>query len=166
MGSSFAQRSGLAAAALWCVAAPVWAADWQHEGGRETLRREFPVQSGQEVRLDLRWGALHVEPGDSGKVEVVVRAECHHHRRDCEDRVREIDIDGDSRRDVFAIELTGISKWHSNGVELDLETVDDLNTPYGSGRRPFRHILPVDAVQGVVFDAVVESCMHLNQAIE
>lgn len=150
MRSSFPRNRGLAVA-LWLVASPATAADWQREDGRETLRREFPVQSGQEVRLDLGWGELHVEPGDGDKVEVVVRAACHHRRRDCEDRIRDIDIEGDLRRDALALELTGLSKWHGNGVELDVTL-----------RMPRGHALDVDMGAGEVHVEDLESDVHVD----
>lgn len=151
MRSWSAALGGLAAAGLWLAATPASAGDWQQENGRDTLRREFPVQPGQEIRLDLRWGELHVEPGDTGKVEVIVRAECHHRRRDCEDRIRDIEIDGISRREVLDVELTGISKWHSKGVELDVT----LRMPRGQA-------LDVDMGAGEVHVEDLESDVRID----
>ena len=67
MRSSFAGTSGLVAAVLWLVASPAGAGDWQSEGGRETLRREFAIQPDQEIRFDLNWGELHVEAATAAR---------------------------------------------------------------------------------------------------
>src|SRR5687768_11828879 len=53
-----------------------------------------------------------------------------------------------------------------DGVELDLERVDDAHAPDGARRRSLRHVLAVDAVQRVVLDAVVDHRAHLDQALE
>jgi len=150
MRATFAGITGLVAA-LGLAAGPAVAGDWQREGGRETLRREFAVQANQEIRLDLRWGELRVEPGDSGKVEVIVRAECHHGHRDCEDRVRDIEIDGASRSDALEVELTGLSAWHSKGVSLEVTV-----------RMPRRQALDVDMGAGEIHVEDLESDVHID----
>ena len=152
MRSSFAGTSGLVAAVLWLVASPAGAGDWQSEGGRETLRREFAIQPDQEIRFDLNWGELHVEAGDSGKVEVIVRATCHRHRRgDCADRVRAIQVEADSRHGGLALELSGISAWHGKGIDLDVT----LRMPRGQA-------LDVDMGAGEVHVEDLESDVHID----
>ena len=42
----------------------------------------------------------------------------------------------------------------------------DLRRPYGARRRSVRHVLPIDAVEHIVFDAVVDQRMHLHEAVE
>src|SRR4030095_10487126 len=47
-------------------------------------------------------------------------------------------------------------------VELYLEACFDLRGPYGARRRSVRNVLPVDTIQHVVLDAVVDQRMHLD----
>src|SRR5689334_9617732 len=54
----------------------------------------------------------------------------------------------------------------SNYIELDLEASLALRGPDRARRRPVGDILPIDAVEHVVFDAVVDQRVHLHQPIE
>src|SRR3954469_8901951 len=51
-------------------------------------------------------------------------------------------------------------------IELDLETGFDLRRPHGARGRPVGDVLPVDAIQHVVLDAVVDERVNLPQPIE
>ena len=51
-------------------------------------------------------------------------------------------------------------------VELDLEAGLDLHAPDRAAGRRIRHILPVDAVEHVVLDPVVDQRMHLHDPVE
>src|SRR5215831_19988060 len=51
-------------------------------------------------------------------------------------------------------------------VELDLETGFNLRRPHRARRRPVSHVLPIDAVEHVVLDAVIDQRMYLHEPIE
>src|SRR5262245_60906665 len=54
----------------------------------------------------------------------------------------------------------------SHSVDLNLESGLDLHRPNGARRRSARDVLPVDAVEHVIFDAVVNERMHLHEPVE
>src|SRR5262245_27742797 len=54
----------------------------------------------------------------------------------------------------------------SDSVDLNLEAGLDLHRPNGARRRSARDVLPVDAVEHVIFDAVVNERMHLHEPVE
>src|SRR5262249_38781160 len=63
----------------------------------------------------------------------------------------------------------GLSFKHSRSrddVELNLEARLDLCRPHRARRRPVRHVLPIDAIEHVVLDAVVDQGVHLHESIE
>src|SRR6516162_8735232 len=51
-------------------------------------------------------------------------------------------------------------------VELDLEASLDLRRPHCARGRAVGHVLPINTVEHVVFDAVVDQRMHLDQPVE
>src|SRR6202045_1323775 len=51
-------------------------------------------------------------------------------------------------------------------VELDLEAGLDLCRPHGARRWSVRHVLPIDAIEHVVLDAVVDQRMNLHEPVE
>src|SRR5262249_60989475 len=51
-------------------------------------------------------------------------------------------------------------------VELDLEAGLALRGPHGARRRPVGDVLPVDPVEDVVLDAVVDQRVNLHEPIE
>src|SRR5262245_58692655 len=53
-----------------------------------------------------------------------------------------------------------------HSVDLNFEASLDLHRPNGARRRPARDVLPVDAVEHVIFDAVVDERMHLHEPVE
>jgi len=126
-----AQRLGAAAffftAAAFAVSAH--AGEWTRDGRRNEMRRDFALAGAQSVRVDLRWGELHVEPADGDSVEVILRVECRHFRDECEDRLHDIDIDADKRHDQLQLEVVGLSHWGSHG--LDVEVI--VRVPRGKG---------------------------------
>src|SRR5262245_20095873 len=54
----------------------------------------------------------------------------------------------------------------SNSVDLNFEAGLDLHRPNGARRRSARDVLPVDAVEHVIFYAVVDERMHLHEPVE
>src|SRR5262245_32211406 len=52
-----------------------------------------------------------------------------------------------------------------NGVDLNFEAGLDLHRPDGARRRSARDVLPVDAVEYVILDAVVDERMHLHEPV-
>src|SRR5262249_61587865 len=111
------------------VAVSAHAGEWKRAGRRNEMRRDFALAGAQTVRFDLRWGELHVEPAEGDSVEVILRVECRHFRDECEDRLRDIDIDADKRHDQLQLEVVGLSHWGSHG--LDVEVV--VRVPRGKG---------------------------------
>src|SRR5262245_34695488 len=51
-------------------------------------------------------------------------------------------------------------------VELDLEAGFNLRRPHRARRRPVSHVLPVDTVEHIVLDAVIDQRMHLYESLE
>src|SRR5262249_25392156 len=51
-------------------------------------------------------------------------------------------------------------------VELDLEAGFNLRRPHRARRRPVSHVLPIDTIEHVVLDAVIDQRMHLYEPIE
>jgi len=107
------------------------------QGASRTLEREFPLGPSQTVRIDLRFGEIHVEPGDSGRVEVELRARCSSHRGNCDERLEGLEIEADSRGRVLEVRVYGLRRFstHSMHVELWVRVPADrpLDIDLGAG---------------------------------
>ena len=150
--TGFWTRGGLAGLAVCAVALiTTFAAPCPADDRDRDLRRDFPIAAGKTLRLDLRWGELHVEATDGDHIEIVVRADCHRNDRRCQERLESLDVESDDRRDVLDLEVTGVSHWSNHGADLRV----DMKVPRG-------HDLKIDMGAGEVEIESFESDLDVD----
>jgi hypothetical protein len=123
----------------WLTLAALPAAAVAGDDSERTIRRSFDVRPGQEIRLDLRWGELEIQPTDGNAVEIVFEVECRGGGDRCRRRLAELDVAGETRRDRLEIEVTGLSRWENAKAQLRMVA-----------RVPRQHSLFVDMGAGEV----------------
>jgi hypothetical protein len=110
-----------------------------HDDERRTLARSFPVKAGQDLRIDLRWGELEIEPTDGANLELSLEAECEDGGDRCRKQIADLDIESDASDDRLEVEVTGLSRTGSMGGSVRL-----------LARVPRGHALVVDMGAGEV----------------
>ena len=123
----------------WLALAAFPAAAVAGDDSERTIRRSFDVRPGQEIRLDLRWGELEIQPTDGNAVEIVFEVECRGSGDRCRRRLAALDVAGETRRDRLEIEVTGLSRWTNAKAKLRMVA-----------RVPRQHPLFVDMGAGEV----------------
>jgi hypothetical protein len=131
------------------------------------LHRDFPVAAGKTLRLDLRWGELHVEATDGDHVEVDVRADCDRDNRHCQERLQELDVESNEHRDALEIKVTGLWHWANHGadvrVDIKVPRGHDLNVDMGAGEiqiDDFESDLEVDLGAGEIHVRMPEQAVR------
>jgi hypothetical protein len=112
----------LGAAAL--LAGPAWAAppragDPDGDADRK-LQRTFTVASPGPVRIDLRYGDLHVEPGSAGEVGAELRIRCREGSRRCAENIEKIDLEAVPSGRDFELRVVGLPRFSNHGTEIEL----------------------------------------------
>jgi len=106
---------GLLTASLVLGPGLAWAAG---PGGADTLRRSFPSAGIESVRIDLRWGELEIQATDADDIEIVLTRECRRNDDRCNERLADVDIEGDRRGKRLELEVTGLARWEHSKAHV------------------------------------------------
>jgi hypothetical protein len=142
---------GVVLAGLWIAAASAVAAppDARHTG--RTLRQEVPLGAARTVRIDLRYGEVHVEPGESGNLEAELWAHCSHGWGHCDERLERIQLVARPHGDVLEIRVEDLPQFGNHGIQCDLRV-----------RVPAHQALDIDVGAGEVHVADVQEDVQVH----
>lgn len=118
---------GLAAAFLPAAAAAV----------TRTFERVVALEPSQALRLDLRYGEIHVECGEADQVELELRVRCTSRREKCDERLAAVELACEPHGRTLEVRVDGLRRFstHSTHVELWVRVPPDrpLDIDLGAG---------------------------------
>ena len=126
--------------------------------------REFDARGLDQLRLDIPLGALEIEGTSGDRIEVEVRIECHFRKSRCRDLAEDVDLVGSTFGDELVLELDGLKKWKSLGMEFTIQVKApatlELEVDFGVGSldiRGFDNDITVDQGIGELNVTMAES---------
>ncbi len=115
--------SGLSAAAL--AASP-------QQREVKSLSEEFDASGYEGITLEVSVGEVRIEGADVDKVVAEVRVRCPRKMDldECRDRADDVEITADDSRGLLVLEVKGLSKWRSRGMNVDVHFTVPEDLPF------------------------------------
>ena len=98
----------------------------------KSLSEEFDASGYEGITLEVSVGEVRIEGADVDKVVAEVRVRCPRRMDldECRDRADDVEITGDDSRGMLVLEVKGLSKWRSRGMNVDVRFTVPEDLPF------------------------------------
>jgi len=98
----------------------------------KTLSEEIDASGYEGITLEVSVGAVHIEGADVNMVSAQVRVRCPRRMDldECRDRAENVEITADDSRGKLVLEVRGLSKWRSRGMNVDVHFTVPEDLPF------------------------------------
>ena len=111
---------------------PVVQATSSQQRDVKTLSEEFDTSGYEGITLEVSVGEVHIAGADVDKVVAEVRVRCPRQMDldECRDRAEDVEITADDSRGQLVLEVSGLSKWRSRGMNVDVRFTVPEDLPF------------------------------------
>ena len=97
-----------------------------------TISEEFDTSGYEGITLEVSVGEVRIEGADVDKVQAEVRVRCPRKMDldECRDRAEDVEITADDSRGKLVLEVRGLSKWRSRGMNVDVRFTVPEDLPF------------------------------------
>ena len=98
----------------------------------KSLSEEFNASGYEGITLEVSVGEVHIEGADVERVSAEVRVMCPRRMDldECRDRADDVEITADDSRGKLVLEVKGLSKWRSRGMNVDVHFTVPEDLPF------------------------------------
>ncbi len=98
----------------------------------KSLSEEFDASGYEGITLEVSVGAVHIKGADVDQVLAEVRVRCPRRMDldECRDRADDVEITADDSRGKLVLEVRGLSKWRSRGMNVDVHFTVPEDLPF------------------------------------
>ena len=98
----------------------------------KSLSEEFDTSGYEGITLEVSVGAVHIKGADVDQVLAEVRVRCPRRMDldECRDRADDVEITADDSRGKLVLEVRGLSKWRSRGMNVDVHFTVPEDLPF------------------------------------
>lgn len=97
-----------------------------------TLSEEFDASGYEGITLEVSVGEVRIEGADIDEVVAQVKVRCPRRMDldECRDRADDVEITADDSRGKLVLEVKGLSKWRSRGMNVDVHFTVPEDLPF------------------------------------
>jgi hypothetical protein len=124
--------TAIAIAPLLFLVSPVAQAISSQQREVKSLSEEFDTSGYEGITLDVSVGEVRIEGADVTKVQAEVRVRCPRRMDldECWERAEDVEITSDDSRGMLNLEVRGLSKWRSRGMNVDVHFTVPEDLPF------------------------------------
>jgi len=111
---------------------PVTLAAGSQQREVKSLSEDFDASGYEGITLEVSVGEVHILGADVEKVSAEVRVRCPRRMDldECRDRADDVEITADDSRGMLVLEVKGLSKWRSRGMNVDVHFTVPEDLPF------------------------------------